>query len=1048
MLNFRNYSIRRKQTLSIMLACSVVLLLACAAFVTTDVVSFRRELVAKVVTLANVIGHNCTAALDFNDPKTAGETLASLRAEPNIVAACLYDQRGELFAVYRRDGTNARAALPLGPSAGHEFAGDELRLFQPIIVRGVVMGQIFLAHDLQQFKRRGQSYAGILALVLAVSLLVAFGLANRLQRLVSDPILKLAQVARSVALEKNYSVRATKQSSDELGQLVDGFNEMLAQIQQRDAALQLARDHLEKRVEERTGELANSLSLLNATLESTADGILVVNSDGHVSSYNRKFVELWHIPESVLATRDDQQLLAAALTRLKSPEEFMAKVKALYAHPETQSSDIVELADGRFFDRFSQPHKLGDQCIGRVWCFRDITEHKRAEQILHDSQELYSSLVENLPQSVFRKDREGRFLFCNQRFCKDAGHSLQEIVGKADADLFPPLLAAAYRQDDLCVMESGQTVDQIEEHVGKDGRKLFVQVVKTRLRDASGGTLGVQGIFWDVTAEKQLEATLAAERLLLRTLVNTLPLAVYVKDIFGCKTLTNPLDLRFTGGNSEAEVLGKSDFDFYPPEQAEVFATEDREVTEGGQPLLNREARIVLRDGSAAWLLTSKVPLRDAFGRIIGLAGCGLDITERKRAEAILVETGALLEALLQNTTDGIYFKDRQSRFVHFSRMMLELFHLTQAEELKGRIDFDFFSEEHARPAFEAEQEIIRTGQPVLNLEEEETHLDGRVTWASSSKMPWRDKAGNIIGTMGISRDITGHKRTQVELEHLHKQLMEASRRAGMAEIATNVLHNVGNVLNSVNISTGLIVESVKNSRISSLARVVALLGEHAHDLGTFLTQDDRGQHVPAHLAQLSAHLLADQAAIVTELDSLRRNVEHIKVIVAMQQNYATVGGVKEMVNLVSLVEDSLRITEGALRRHQVEVIREFQTVPPLNVEKHKILQILVNLLRNAKHACQDSERSDRRLTVRVANGEGRVKISVVDNGIGIPAEHLTRIFNHGFTTRKDGHGFGLHSGALAAHDMGGSLTAHSDGPGQGAVFTLELPLPDAGELT
>jgi signal transduction histidine kinase len=181
-------------------------------------------------------------------------------------------------------------------------------------------------------------------------------------------------------------------------------------------------------------------------------------------------------------------------------------------------------------------------------------------------------------------------------------------------------------------------------------------------------------------------------------------------------------------------------------------------------------------------------------------------------------------------------------------------------------------------------------------------------------------------------------------------------------------------------------------------------------------------------------------------LDSLRRNVEHIKEIVAMQQNYAPLGGVKEMVNVADLVENSLRLNEGALSRHEVEVIREFEDVPPLNVEKHKILQILVNLLRNAKYACDDSERADKRLTVRVANGDGRVRISVMDNGVGIPPENLPRIFNYGFTTRKGGHGFGLHSGALAAKEMGGSLTVHSDGPGQGASFTLELPLPDSGE--
>jgi len=293
-----------------------------------------------------------------------------------------------------------------------------------------------------------------------------------------------------------------------------------------------------------------------------------------------------------------------------------------------------------------------------------------------------------------------------------------------------------------------------------------------------------------------------------------------------------------------------------------------------------------------------------------------------------------------------------------------------------------------------------------------------------------------------LQREVVQHERAQAELEKAHKLLLEASRRGGMAEIATNVLHNVGNVLNSVNVSTSLIVDRVKKSRVASLGRVVVLLQEQAEDLGAFITLDPRGKHLPVHLAQLSEHLMAEQGVIVSELDLLRKNVEHIKEIVAMQQNYATSAGVKEMINVASLVEDSLRMHEAGLNRHGVKVIRELEDVPLMNVEKHKILQILVNLLRNAKHACQESPRADKRLTVRVVNGDGRIKISVIDNGVGIPAENLTRIFNYGFTTRKDGHGFGLHSGALAAKEMGGSLTVQSDGPGQGAAFILELPCP------
>ena len=295
---------------------------------------------------------------------------------------------------------------------------------------------------------------------------------------------------------------------------------------------------------------------------------------------------------------------------------------------------------------------------------------------------------------------------------------------------------------------------------------------------------------------------------------------------------------------------------------------------------------------------------------------------------------------------------------------------------------------------------------------------------------------------VSLENEIEARKRMEKEVEQVHRQLLDTSRRAGMAEIATNVLHNVGNVLNSVNVSANLLAERVRKSRVSSFPRVVALLQEHAHDIGAFITGDAKGKLVPDFLAKLSENLLAEQEATVAELNSLRQNAEYINEIVAMQQDYAKVGGVKEIINVINLVEDSLRMNEGSLNRHHVEVVREFENVPPLNVDKHKILQILMNLVRNAKQACQESERADKRLTVRVANGEGRIKISVIDNGVGILPENLTRIFNHGFTTRKDGHGFGLHSGALAAKEMGGSLNVHSDGPGQGAAFTLELPCP------
>jgi signal transduction histidine kinase len=305
------------------------------------------------------------------------------------------------------------------------------------------------------------------------------------------------------------------------------------------------------------------------------------------------------------------------------------------------------------------------------------------------------------------------------------------------------------------------------------------------------------------------------------------------------------------------------------------------------------------------------------------------------------------------------------------------------------------------------------------------------------------DLDGSMLATLNMMEDAVRQRenaeRAYVELEQNQKKLMEASRQRGMAEVATNVLHNVGNVLNSVNVSASLVVDSVKGSRAASMAKVAALMREHEADLGSYVTTDPKGRHIPALLGELAQDWLAQQEVVVKELESLRGNIDHIKQIVAMQQSHAKVSSATEMVNVSDLVEDSLRMNASGLIKDHMQIVREFEPVPPISVEKHKVLQILINLVRNAKHACDGMADANKRMTLRIAQVGGRIRISVSDNGAGIAPENLTRIFAHGFTTRKDGHGFGLHSGALAATELGGSLRAHSEGTGKGATFTLEF---------
>jgi len=232
----------------------------------------------------------------------------------------------------------------------------------------------------------------------------------------------------------------------------------------------------------------------------------------------------------------------------------------------------------------------------------------------------------------------------------------------------------------------------------------------------------------------------------------------------------------------------------------------------------------------------------------------------------------------------------------------------------------------------------------------------------------------------------------------------------------------------------------VRHSKAGNVAKLSALFSQHHADLADFLTKDPRGQMIPGYLSTLAESLAEEQKSLVTELDNLRRNIEHIKEIVSMQQSYARTSGVVETISVPDMVEDALRINAGSLARHDVDAVRDYQARPVVTTDKHKVMQILINLVHNAKYACDESGRSDKRITVRTTSDGHGVKISVIDNGVGVPAENLLRIFNHGFTTRKTGHGFGLHNSALAAREIGGSLTVQSDGPGHGATFILELP--------
>ena len=409
-----------------------------------------------------------------------------------------------------------------------------------------------------------------------------------------------------------------------------------------------------------------------------------------------------------------------------------------------------------------------------------------------------------------------------------------------------------------------------------------------------------------------------------------------------------------------------------------------------------------------------------------------MDLAERHRTEEKIRDQAALLD----KASDSILVSDLSGNITYLN---------PSAKKLYGWEAKELAKESGIEILFKTPSEFHETRQSVLkdgdwSGELEQITRQQQVLTVESRWTLLRDKDDAPYSILFINNDIGARKQAEITLAEANKHLHDLSRQAGMAEVATSVLHNVGNALNSVNVSTTLISNRLQELQIVNLGKICSLLDEHNDNLGDFLANHPKGKVIPAYLKILGKHAEEEQRLLLTEMQSLLMNVEHIKAIVAKQQSYAKVCGLIETLRVDALVEDAIQLNLEMHAPNKIKIIREYEDVPDISTERHKVLQILVNLINNAKHACEDSTNGDTFIIVRISHENRKLLIAIVDNGIGINPEHLERIFGHGFTTRKAGHGFGLHNSSLAAKELGGVLHCHSDGPGQGASFTLELP--------
>ena len=410
----------------------------------------------------------------------------------------------------------------------------------------------------------------------------------------------------------------------------------------------------------------------------------------------------------------------------------------------------------------------------------------------------------------------------------------------------------------------------------------------------------------------------------------------------------------------------------------------------------------------------------------------------RNRAESQLRATLLYARGLIEASLDPLVTINADGKISDVNRATEEVTGVAR-KELIGSDFSDYFTEpEMAREGY---RQVFSEGF-VRDYPLDIRHASGRVTNVLYNATIYKNESGEVQGVFAAARDITKRKQAEEALEQMHRQLLETAREAGMAEVAVNVLHNVGNVLNSVNVSAELICQHLDHSEVKDLNRVLAVMEEHLDDLATFITADEKGKHLPAYLLAAGKTLEDEHAELMDSARSIGKSVEHIKAIVGMQQSYTLASGLVQVVDLAELLDDALRLNTSSFDKHGIKITREYEDMPEAMLDRHKLLQVVVNLLKNAKEALLEVVGTEKTLTVRLQrHGEDRVRLQVIDNGVGISKENLQKIFSHGFTTKAHGHGFGLHGCANLIQEMDGALSVRSDGPGRGATFTIELPL-------
>ena len=744
-------------------------------------------------------------------------------------------------------------------------------------------------------------------------------------------------------------------------------------------------------------QLEKAYSTLRATLESTADGILVVDNDGKITDFNQKYVKMSQIPESILSSRDDRRLVSFIKDQLKDPEGFKKRTRELFAQPDLERSDLLEFKDGRIFERYSRPQRMGGRTVGRVVSFHDITERRRAEDALRANVEFSSSLMENSPNPILVVSPDTSIQYMNPELERVTGYSSSEVVGRKPPYPWWPKESAETIAERLKKNMLGGVRRYEERFRRKNGEDCWVEINATSIM--SNGAVKYYLSSWvDITERRQLEdelkrytehledlvkqrtEDLARSEELLKTTIESTPDHIFVRDRDRKFVYVNDSYCRFLGKPRDM-ILGRTLYDIYPKEQADSLTREDDEVFKKGLVFRRPDSTVVDANGVEIVIDVIKAPLRDAQGNVTHLVGVGRDVTERKKMEGALQDSERRYRRLVEHAPEMI-FVHSEGRLVYVNPAGVKLLGATAPEQLVGKPVMNFIHPDYREIGAERIRRAYEEGIEAPPMVQKYLRLDGGDVDVETIAVPITYQGKPAV--QGVARDITERKK----IEQMRDSFISA------------VTHELRTPLVSISGYTDLAL----SGKFGSLS------GDVKSGLEVIRRNADR-------LVSLADDLL-----------DIRR-IESGKLELKISS-----------VSLKEIIDHCVAEVKPFLKEKQEFDVQVPDVLPTIQGDRVRLSQVLMNLLSNAAKFTPEGGT----IKLSVKDEEGVVKVQVCDTGIGIRREDLERVFEPFAAIQKPtyikGTGLGLSvtKGLVEAH--GGRIWAESEGEGKGARFTFTLP--------